>query len=81
VAFAFWDTTHASSVATLDSHRPLVARRPTYLRDFTVPVVRRVGSTEGMSGDEELTIVSVNVMKPKVLLHWPDGDVISSIDK
>jgi hypothetical protein len=34
-----------------------------------------------MSGDEELTIVSVNVRKPKVLLHWPDGDVISSIDK
>jgi MOSC domain-containing protein YiiM len=34
-----------------------------------------------MSGGEELTIVSVNVSKPKVLLHWPDGDVISSIDK
>ncbi len=34
-----------------------------------------------MSGDEELTIVSVNDSKPKVLLHWPDGDVISSIDK
>ena len=34
-----------------------------------------------MSGDEELTIVSVNVSRPKVLLRWSDGDVISSIDK
>ena len=34
-----------------------------------------------MSGAEELTIVSVNVSQPKVLLRWSDGDVISSIDK
>ena len=29
----------------------------------------------------KLEIVSVNVSKPKVLLKWPTGDVISSIDK
>jgi MOSC domain-containing protein YiiM len=34
-----------------------------------------------MSGHAALTIVSVNVSRPKVLLEWPDGDVISSIDK
>ena len=26
-------------------------------------------------------VVSVNVTRPKVLLHWPSGDIISSIDK
>jgi MOSC domain-containing protein YiiM len=30
---------------------------------------------------DTLTIVSVNVSKPKVLLTWPGGEVISSIDK
>jgi len=30
---------------------------------------------------DELTIVSVNVSKPKVLLRWPGGDVVSAIDK
>lgn len=29
----------------------------------------------------ELRIVSVNVATPSVLLEWPRGDVISSIDK
>ena len=29
----------------------------------------------------ELEIVSVNVARPSVLLKWPSGDVISSIDK
>jgi MOSC domain-containing protein YiiM len=33
-----------------------------------------------MTGDQ-LRIVSVNVARPSVLLKWPAGDVISSIDK
>jgi MOSC domain-containing protein YiiM len=35
----------------------------------------------GTSSLAELRIVSVNVAKPSLLLEWPSGDVISSIDK
>jgi MOSC domain-containing protein YiiM len=31
--------------------------------------------------DTDIRIVSVNVARPQVLLRWPSGDVISSIDK